>query len=338
MLNKFEQTMAITRKLYTENIVPGISVAFIDGNKITKKYIGQTSWMYDSSAINEESLYDIASLTKVVATTTLILKLLERNIIPNIDTPIQNFLPEFNNNKITFRHILTHTSGIRGYIPNRDKLSKDELINALLNLPVTNEFLKVIRYTDTGLIYCGLIFEKIYQKPAQQILMEEVIEPLQLKNTSFTPDVSKSIPTELTEKILIKGIVHDPKARILGEHCASAGLFSNLDDLTEFSKFMLGMSDLKDAPISITSVDWLYQEFTNINPGRSLGWDIRRSLDDGHVILFHTGFTGTFILLDKKNKTGMILLTNRVHPHKNNRLFLKYRDYIVESFLDENKQ
>lgn len=328
----------MVKDLYNKRIVPGVSVAIIDGEKVTKEYYGQDSWTKKHEEITSNSLYDIASLTKVVATTTLIGKLLEEKQISSIDDPIHKYLPEFKDVRVTLRHLLTHTSGIQGFIPNRDQLGQQELIDALLQLPVTNDFNKKIKYTDTGLIYCGLIIEKIYRQPVQEVLFNEVIKKLELKNTSFSPNPLKCVPTELINGKLLRGVVHDPKARILGKHCASAGLFSNLTDLVKFSQIMLEQIKIKDPPISNQFIDSLYQNFTNIRPGRSLGWDLKNSLDDNHCILFHTGFTGTFLLLDKQNKTGMVLLTNRVHPHKNNQLFLYHRENIINSFLNENIQ
>lgn len=326
----------MVKGLYNKRIVPGVSVAIIDGEKVSKNYYGKNSWIGESEEITSNSLYDIASLTKVVATTTLIGKLLEEKQISSIDDSVHKYLPEFKDERVTLRHLLTHTSGIQGYIPNRDQLNQQELIDALLQLPVTNDFNKKIKYTDTGLIYCGLIIEKIYHQPVQDVLTNEVIKKLELTNTSFNPDPVNCVPAELINGKLLKGIVHDPKARTLGKHCASAGLFSNLTDLVKFSQIMLEQIKIENSPISNQFIDSLYQNFTNIKSGRSLGWDLKKSSNDNHCILFHTGFTGTFLLLDKQNKTGMVLLTNRVHPHKNNQLFLYHREKIINSFLEEN--
>lgn len=337
MTDKFCETKAQIRNLYTKKIVPGISMAIIDGNKTDIEYIGNTSWK-SKTKLNENNLYDLASLTKVIATTSLVLKMLEEKKIASIDDAISDYLSEFTDKRITFRHLLTHTSGIKGYIPNRDQLNANELRSALLKLPVTDDFERIIKYTDTGLIYLGFIFEKIYKKPAQQVLQEEIINNFNLNETTFHPDKTLSVPTEEFNGIPLQGIVHDPKAQTLAEHCASAGLFSTLSDMVKFSKFMLDIKTPTTAPFNKDSLNSLYSRWTDVEPGRSLGWDLRYDLIDNHPILFHTGFTGTFIMLDKQNKTAMIVLTNRVNPNKNNQLFLLRRNTIVQTFLEENKK
>lgn len=321
-MDNFLQTKALIQNLYNKKIVPNASFALIKNGQVQTNYLGNTTWQ-SHQPVNENNLYDIASLTKVVATTMLVLKLVKEKKL-SLDDTVHQWLPEFSDNRVTLRHLLTHTSGVEGYIENRNQLNPDQLKSALIHLPVTDNFDKVVKYTDTGLIYLGFIFEKIYQKPAQQVLMEETILPLKLNHTTFNPDKSLCIPTEND----LQGIVHDPKAQILGIHCASAGLFSNLNDLVKFSQYILTSND--------ELLNNLFQPWTDVVPQRSIGWDLRPDPVGNHWLIYHTGFTGTFMLLDKQNQSGMIVLTNRVNPRKDNELFLVHRDYIVDSFLREN--
>jgi len=123
---------------------------------------------------------------------------------------------------------------------------------------------------------------------------------------------------------MLYGIANDPKARQLGKHCGSAGMFATLDDVMKFAQGMLSPDK-----------EFLYHNFTTLNPGRSLGWDVKPD-GSGHV-LFHTGYTGEFLAVDYKHQTAMVVMTNRVHPVQYNQLFLERRDTILETFLNESK-
>ncbi|MGR3742052.1 serine hydrolase domain-containing protein [Companilactobacillus sp. DQM5] len=316
-MDKFLQTKSQIRDLYNKKIVSNVSFAVIDNNTVFTEYRGDLSWE-SSKKVSSKNLYDVASLTKVIGTTMLLLKLI-RNKKINLYDSINKYLPEFSDSRVKIYHLLTHTSGIRGFIKNRNSLNPSDLKKELLKLPVTDEFNKIIRYTDTGMIFLGFIIEKIYNKPVQEVIMQEVINPLDFENMTFNPQKSLCIPTENN----LQGIVHDPKAQILGVHCGSAGLFSNLNDLVKFSQYILKNND--------QTIDSLFKNWTSFDPGRSLGWDLRLDPIDNHCVIYHTGFTGTFITIDKVKQTAIIVLTNRVNPSKDNKLFLIHRDYSVNT-------
>lgn len=156
-----------------------------------------------------------------------------------------------------------------------------------------------------------------------------------MKNSTFAPPKQQCVPTELTAtRGLIQGEVHDPKAFILGKHCGSAGLFSNLADLIKFAKWMLAPQTIPGI-LTPETVAMLYADHTPTHDlGRSLGWDLRYDRSKTPC-LYHTGFTGTFMLLDQKGKNALIVLTNRVHPRADNEAFLEWRDKIVATYLAE---
>ncbi|WP_125769737.1 serine hydrolase domain-containing protein [Companilactobacillus furfuricola] len=321
-MNIFLETKAQIRDLVNSQVVPGVSYGFISGNKSETDIYGNKSWQLDKEALVGDELHDLASLTKVMGTIPLILKMIAENKI-HLDDPVNRYLPGFKDNRVQLIHLLTHTSGIDGYIPDRDKLDAQQLIKALLDLPVTANFDRVVKYTDTGLIFLGLIVEKIYQKPVQQAIVEQILKPWELEDTTFEPVESRCIPTYKLNGSFLTGIPNDPKARQLGAQCGSAGMFSTLSDVMKFSKIMLE-----------PRFQFLYHNFTKLNPGRSLGWDIKP--DGSGQVLFHTGYTGHFIALDYQNQTAMVVLTNRVHPIENNQIFLNRRDTVLNSFLQED--
>ncbi|APU71656.1 serine hydrolase [Companilactobacillus crustorum] len=319
----FEETKAQIIDLVNKQIVPGASFGFINGPQMNNYSYGSKSWLPTITALKGDELHDLASLTKVMGTVPLILKLIDEKKL-NLHDPIKKYLPTFSDERIEIFHLITHTSGIHGYIPNRDALNSEQLIQALLKLPVTDNFNKKVVYTDTGLIFLGLIIEKIYQMPVQSAIQKYILEPEGLRDTTFEPDVSRCVPTYVVEGQMLQGVPNDPKARQLGKHCGSAGMFSTIGDVMKFAADMLKPDK-----------EFLYHNFTDLNPGRSLGWDVKP--DGAGSVLFHTGYTGHFIALDYQRHNAMVVLTNRVHPRPNNQLFLERRDTILNSFLNESK-
>lgn len=322
-------------QLYLDGVVPGVSYAIITDGKVTEKTIGYSQLYPTKEKLIPGMLYDMASLTKVVGTTTIILKLIQMKKI-SLDDAITKYIPDFSDERVTIRHLLTHTSAISGYIENRNQLSAGELLEKLHQLKVQDWFGKKVVYTDTGLIFLGEIIENIYNDSVQNVIKKEVLDPLGLKNSTFSPNPKEAVPTELQEDGMpLRGIVHDPKAQILKEHCGSAGLFMNLGDLVRFSELMLG-NIIEEKVILQNTIKSLNKDFTpEAGLKRSLGWDLKTSKNK-HLCIYHTGFTGTFILIDRFCGNAMVVLTNRIHPTSDNKEFLERRDEIVRLFLEHN--
>ncbi|MGX4763609.1 serine hydrolase domain-containing protein [Holzapfeliella sp. JNUCC 72] len=335
-MEKFYNTQVQLEKLYHDKIVPGLNFAIIDQKQVTAGTLGYAQWIPKKKQLTPLMQYDIASLTKVIGTTTIFLKLYQEGRL-NFTEPIGDYLISFKGTPVRISHLLTHTSGIKGYIPNRDQLSKQALIEAILNLPVTEDFNQKVVYSDTNFILLGLIIEEIYQKPIQEVITAEVLKPLQLNYTSFNPVKEKTVPTNYIPGTgLLQGIVHDPKARILQEQCGSSGLFSPLYDLTKFVKYLTGVTP--NQLLDNQTINLLFGRKTpsRLKP-RSYGWDLLHDPKSNYPLLYHTGFTGTFMIIDRRKQTGLVVLTNRVHPTSNNQAFLAARELIIETFLDENK-
>ena len=160
-------------------------------------------------------------------------------------------------------------------------------------------------------LYLGWIIERIYNQPVQKVIAEQVLKPLNMPTATFNPHPANCVPTEVQEKRgLIRGETHDPKGYILGESCGCAGLFASLKDLEIFSH----------APHS-----------------RSLGWKLFHAKDH-HLLISHTGFTGTWMVLDRQTDQGFIVLTNRVHPSAKNQEFLAARDQLFAIYLTEKEK
>ncbi len=220
----YPQTKQLILKKMEEGFYPGVAAAFIKENQVESFTAGFAQVVPEKQPMTEDLLFDAASLTKVVATTSLVLRLLEDGKI-ELDQPLHKYLSEFENQTITLRHLLTHTSDIKTWIPNRDELSQEELIAAYLKLEPGEQLGKEVKYTDAGTILLGLMLEKIYQETAVEIFQEQVLEPLGMMNSLFLPFPSKKIvPTEqLPSGEVLRGQTHDPKARVLAEHAGNAG-------------------------------------------------------------------------------------------------------------------
>jgi len=329
-----EKTAALLHQLVDQKIVPGVSYAMICQDDIQTEVFGNKQLVPTVKPLEEGALYDLASLTKVIGTTTVILQLLEAKKL-RLDDRVAKYLPRFTDQRVTLRHLLTHTSALSGYIKNRDQLPPAELMAALYTLKPAAWLGKKVVYADIGLILLGQIIEAFYHRPVQAVITTEVLRPLGMKASTFTPEKKQCVPTELTAtRGLIQGEVHDPKAFILGEHCGSAGLFSNLADLIKFAKWMLAPQMIPGV-LAPETVAMLYADHTPTHDlGRSLGWDLRYDRSNTPC-LYHTGFTGTFMLLDQKGKNTLIVLSNRVHPSADNEAFLAWRDKIIATYLAE---
>lgn len=329
-----KKTVALLHRLVDEKIVPGVSYAMIHNGQVVTEVFGESQLVPKEKELCPGMLYDLASLTKVIGTTTVILKLVEENKL-KVDDPVYLYLPKFHDKQVTLRHLLTHTSALSGYIKDRDSLPKEELIDALYTLKPAPWLGKKVVYADIGLILLGQIIEVFYQKPVQDVIETEVLRPLGMKTATFKPQKQDCVPTELNKKRgLIQGEVHDPKAFVLGENCGSAGLFASLDDLITFSKWMLGQIKNEQVLHEKTITKLFSDQTPTRKLKRSLGWDLR-SDEENTPCLYHTGFTGTFMLLDKKGQNALIVLTNRIHPSADNEPFLCWRDRIIETYLTE---
>lgn len=332
----YEQTICYMEQLVDNKKIPGISYAFLVSQQIIKGKIGLKQEIPDVEEIDNSVLYDMASLTKMICTNTVILKLIEAKKI-SIDEPLNFYLPEFEDKKVTIRQLLTHTSGINPYIKNRNILNQKELKQAILKLHSDETRGSIVKYTDTGTILLGFLIEEIYGVTLHEVFQKEVLDPLKMTDSYFSKfDKKRAAPTELTTtRGLIKGEVHDPKAFVLKEHCGSAGLFSTLDDTIKFTQMMLEKGKVNHSIFlkekTITSLE---QDYTNGNEKiRSLGWDLIETNQNN--LLYHTGYTGTFIIIDLTKQEAFIFLSNRVHPVDNREEYIELRDHLIEIYLNE---
>lgn len=180
----FNKTQHLIESMVFERVVPGVNYTFIKNKQIFTSTTGFASIYPEVTQLSPFAEYDLASLTKVLATENVLLKLYDQGKL-NFTEPLQQFIPEFKDPRVRLYHLLTHTSGIRGWIPHRDKLDHDALLQAIINLPVTDEFEHKMRYADTNFILLGLVIKKIFGKPVQEVVTEQVLNQMPFENTTF---------------------------------------------------------------------------------------------------------------------------------------------------------
>ncbi len=305
---------------------PGASVVVgRKGAAVFEKGFGKLSWSESSTAVDaQRTIYDVASLTKVVGTTTAIMILFDEKKI-GLDDPVVNYIPTFgggDKDKVTIRQLLTHTSGLpAGRDIWRIAQTPLEARALVLNTSLEGRPGAQYIYSDLGADVLGLIVEVVAGEPLDKFLSRRVFEPLGMNETMFRPADSlrsRIAPTEVTPPrgYPLRGEVHDENAYALGGVAGHAGLFSTAADLSVFAQMMLNGGEYNGVQIISKPTVEL---FTSRAFGhRALGWDTAegdygsgRFL--GPTAYGHTGFTGTSMWIDPKREMFVILLTNRVH-------------------------
>ncbi|MFC3931891.1 serine hydrolase domain-containing protein [Streptococcus dentapri] len=294
------------------DIYPGASLALFN-NEWQEYYFGTQD---ERRAVTQGLIYDLASVSKVVGVGTVCIFLINKGII-ELDSPLKVYYPDFHDVSVTLRQLLTHSSGIDPYIPNRDNLSDQELKAAINNIKVGSD--RSFKYTDINFLLLGFMLEVIFNQSLDRILKEQIFNPFGMLETCFGP-VENAVPTV---QGVTAGTVHDPKARLLRHHAGSAGLFSTVTDLEIFCQRYL-----KDDFSS-----QLTENYSRSNKARSLAWDL-----DGDWLL-HTGYTGTFILVNILQQKAAIFLSNRTYKKDDRAQWIVDRDELIkvieESLLEE---
>jgi uncharacterized protein YbbC (DUF1343 family)/CubicO group peptidase (beta-lactamase class C family) len=315
-----------------ENRIPGaVLLVGHDGQVVYRKAYGHRAEVPRPEPMTADTIFDCASLTKVVATTSSLMKLLEQGKL-RLNDRVTEYLPEFQGGKsdITVRNLMTHFSGLRPDLDLDPAWSGYEtgIHRALVDKPAGPPGARFV-YSDINFILLGEIVHRLSGEMLPDYAREKVFEPLGMRDTMFQPPASlrpRIAPTELLEKdhLLLRGVVHDPTARYMGGIAGHAGLFSTADDLARFCQMLLDRGAWLSVPIFSPPA---VEKFTTPQSPpdqpilRGLGWDIDSPYSGERGDLFpigsygHTGFTGTSVWLDPKSNTYVILLTNAVHPH-----------------------
>ena len=288
-------------------IYPGASFAYYRDGEWSDWYLGEAN-----PEIGEQTcqglVYDLASVSKVVGVGTVLTFLWHQGEL-DIEKSVTEFLPDSDYQDITIRQLLTHATDLDPYIPNRDQLNAEELKEAMFHLSRREK--RAFLYSDVHFLLLGFLLENYFEKDIDQILQEQVLDPWKMKETQFGP-VRSAVPTVRGQKA---GVVHDPKARLLGKHAGSAGLFSTVKDLKIFLEHYL-QDDFADG---------LSQNFSDLSDKeRSLAWNLEGDWLD------HTGYTGTFIMWNRKKQEAAIFLSNRTYEKDERAQWIIDRNQVMD--------
>lgn len=277
-----------------------------------------------------DTIYDAASLTKVVVTTTAVLQQVERGRLV-LDAPVAQWLPDFaagGKGTITVRHLLTHTSGLRPGLSLQPAWSgrAAALVLACAERPQAPPGERFV-YSDINFILLGEVVRAVTGEELDRYADREIFAPLGMVDSGFRPVAAlrpRIAPTERVGGTLLRGVVHDPTARAMGGVAGHAGLFTTAADLARFCRMILaaGRTPEGQAVLSPMSVVELSRVQTTGADRRGLGWDIDTRFSAPRGNLFpagrsfgHTGFTGTSVWIDPGSDSFVIFLSSRLHPH-----------------------
>ena len=343
-----------------DSAFPGCAIAVgYNGKLIFNEGFGNFTYDPKSKKVDTQSIYDLASVTKVVSTTSAAMLLYDRGLL-DLNWKVQDILPDFLGKEkglVMVKHLLTHTAGLpawkRFYLTHKgqEQILQQIYKEDLIYTPGT-----LTTYSDLSMILMQKIIEVITQKPLNIFVQEELYQPLGMDRTFYNPDKSyldDIVPTERSDfhKMVVHGFVHDENAFAMGGVSGHAGLFSTSEDLAKFCQMMLnkGLYNFKKV-LSKKTIDYFTTRAGVVEGStRATGWDTRseEKSSAGHFMSMqafgHTGFTGTSIWMDPENEVFVVLLTNRVHPTRENLKISKVRpkvhDYVIKAILGgKNKQ
>src|SRR5580692_3700336 len=314
-----------------DGLIPGaVLIVGHDGKILHRKAYGSRALVPQREAMTLDTIFDLASLTKVIATTSAAMKSFEDGKL-RLSDKVTDYLPQFQGGKseITIRDLMTHFSGFKPDFDLDPPFSGYEagIHRALIEKPQNPPGVKFV-YSDTNFILLGEIVRVKSGRTLDEFTRDEIFKPLGMVDTQFQPPASlrgRIAPTEIDPATgtPFRGVVHDPRARLMGGVAGHAGLFSTATDLSRFADMLLGMGTLDKVRIfsPLTIRKFTSPETPPDQPVlRGLGWDIDSSYSSNRGELFpigsygHTGFTGTSVWIDPSTNSYVILLTNFVHP------------------------
>ena len=349
----FNEVEKVVNDAIKDSAFPGAAVLISkDGTIYFYKAFGNYTYHKDSKEVTINTIYDLASLTKVLATTTAAMICIDRNLF-KLDDKVSKYIPEFSSNKkenVTIKNLLLHNSGL----PAWKKFwgvydNPEDILNTIYNSELEYETGTKTIYSDLGLITLGKIIEKVSGKSLSDFCKEEIFVPLEMNDTYFNPPDSlkyRIAPTEFDNywrKRLLVGEVHDETSALLKGVAGHAGLFSTAEDIHNLLIILLNKGKYKEKQIIKSSTIELFTKKYD-NSSRALGWDIKSPEGSSSGKYFsessfgHTGFTGTSAWVDPVKKIAVVFLTNRVYPTRENRKIIRVRpelhDAVIKAFQE----
>jgi serine-type D-Ala-D-Ala carboxypeptidase len=361
----FSSAFAILDAGISSHAFPAASAAITHrGGLIALKAFGHFTYESDpvgKCAVTTATLFDLASLTKVVATTTMAMLLYERGIL-ELEAPVAGVIPEFlaaavpdaRRHEVTFRMLLSHSSGLPAY----EKLflqhrTRDELLQTAFTTPLISDPGTHAEYSDIGFIILGAALERLAGESLDNFCQREIFGPLGMTNTTFNPpaELRAHIPPTAKEcgadarsnfrNRIVQGEVQDENASVLGGVAGHAGLFSTAEDVTRFAHAMLngGRPILRPETVALFTRREVEPEGTS----RTLGWDTPSAPSQSgkyfsSASFGHLGYTGTSLWIDPVRRLSITLLTNRTWPDCSNQAIKQVRPQFHDAVVDALNQ
>ncbi|MGH9670057.1 MAG: serine hydrolase domain-containing protein [Terriglobales bacterium] len=326
---RFSRAFGILRQAIAARAFPGASVAVTHRGKLVA-LAGFGRFTYDpgSPTVTADTVFDLASLTKVLATTTMTMLLFERGVL-ELEAPVAGVLPEFRRDdlrrgQVTLRMLLAHSSGLPGYLRlYQSAKGRDEMVAAACAAPLAANPGTRAEYSDIGFIVLGEALARLADEPLDRFCQREVFGPLGMSTTGYRPPAEwkERIPPTVDDRDfrrrVVQGEVHDENASAMGGVAGHAGLFGVARDLATFAHVVLEGGRPILRPDTVT----LFTRRENSPPGTSwaIGWDTPSppSQSGKHLSLQsfgHLGYTGTSLWIDPERRLSVTLLTNRTWP------------------------
>ena len=346
----FADAFNVLRQGMGARAFPGTATAIAHhGRLVGLRSLGRFTYEGDSPTVSRETIFDIASLTKVVATTTMAMMLYERGLL-DLDARVVSLLPEFrteewHRDEVTVRMLLAHTSGLPAYVRLFETAStREELVLAAARSVLAAPPGSRVEYSDIGFIVLGEILQRLAGEPLDGFCYREIFGPLQMLRTSFLPPSawrSMIPPTEddrAWRKRVIQGEVNDENASVMGGIAGHAGMFSTAEDLARFAATIAAGGE----PILRPQTVKLFTTSREGGPGgpqRALGWDVPtppsqsgRHFPAGSI--GHLGFTGTSLWIDPERQVCVVLLTNRTWPDRQSQAIKNVRPRFHDAVME----
>jgi CubicO group peptidase (beta-lactamase class C family) len=343
-----DSVVQVMDRAVSDSAFPGaIAVVGTRGGATVTYAAGRIDWPADAPRPDVNSLWDLASLTKVVGMTTAMMQLVEQDRV-DLDAPVSRYIPEFageGKERVTVRHLLTHSSGLPSWRPlYKEALTPDTALAIIYATPLDTVPGARMVYSDLGAIIAGKIVERVSGEPLDVYLGRHLTGPLGMTSTTYRPDASlraRIAPTEFDpwRQRLVHGEVHDENAYMLGGVSGHAGLFSTAADLTRFARMMLNGGTLDGVRVLRPQT---IAQFTAVQDPtlshRALGWETPSGRNSAGSRMSarafgHTGFTGTSLWMDPERGTFVVLLSNRVNPSRQNSRIVQVRIALADAVM-----
>ncbi len=344
---QFARAFALVEQGIADRVTPGASLGVTShGHLVAWKAFGRFRYQDDAPAVRPETIFDLASVTKAVATTTVAMLLYERGLL-KVRTRVREFFREFEDGgkrEITLAHLLSHSSGLPAY----EKLylrcrTREQIVGAAAAAPLVNPTGSRSVYSDIGFILLGEILARLAGQPLDTFVAREISGPLGMANARYSPPVEmrSAIPPTQDDrdfrKRIIQGEVDDENAGVMGGVAGHAGLFANAYDLALFAECLLrgGAPILQPETIRL----FTRRQYSPAESSFALGWDTPSQPSQSGTLLStkaygHLGYTGTSLWIDPARLLSITLLTNRTWPHRESQAIKQLRPAVHDALVE----